>query len=201
MGRVLDACGIAPGQGLLVGGYHGAWLRPQDAAHAPVSRAGLAAIGGTLGAGAIVSLPDDTCPIGEVARVAGWLAGESVGQCGPCRLGLPNTADALAQLATGGGGPSALDEARRTISAVRGRGACAHPDGSARFVLSALSVFTEDLAVHETGRGCGRPVRGVLPLPGETGSALPAAGTPGRSWRSTGPAATGTASARPWHPS
>ena len=174
MGVVLDACGIEPGQGLLVGGYHGAWLRPQDAAHAPLSRAGLAAAGGTFGAGAVLSLPNDTCPIGEVARVAGWLATQSAGQCGPCRLGLPNAADALAQLATAGGGPSALDEARRTISAVRGRGACAHPDGTARFILSALAVFADDLAVHESGRGCGRPVRGLLPLPGETGSALPA---------------------------
>ncbi|MFC1409846.1 NADH-ubiquinone oxidoreductase-F iron-sulfur binding region domain-containing protein [Streptacidiphilus sp. N1-12] len=175
LGQVLDACGIAPGQGLLVGGYHGAWLRPQDAAHAPVSRAGLAAVGGTLGAGAVASLPADTCPLGEVARITAWLAAESAGQCGPCRLGLPDTADALAQLATAGGGPSALDQARRTITAVRGRGACAHPDGTARFVLSALEVFAEDLAVHESGRGCGRPVRGVLPLPGDAASALPAA--------------------------
>ena len=178
LGRVLDACGIRPGQGLLVGGYHGAWLRPEDAAHVPVSRAGLAAVGGTLGAGAVVSLPRDTCPIGEVARIAGWLAGESAGQCGPCRLGLPDTADALAQLATAGGGPSALDQARRTVAAVRGRGACAHPDGTARFVLSALAVFADDLAVHESGRGCGRPVRGVLPLPGDEASALPSATEP-----------------------
>ncbi|MEZ0091586.1 NADH-ubiquinone oxidoreductase-F iron-sulfur binding region domain-containing protein [Streptacidiphilus sp. EB129] len=174
LGVVLDACGVEPGQGLLVGGYHGAWIRPQDAAHAALSRAGLAAVGGTLGAGAVVSLPTDTCPIGEVARVTAWLAAESTGQCGPCRLGLPNTADALAQLALRGGGPSALDEARRTVSAVRGRGACAHPDGTARFVLSALAVFADDLAAHESGRGCGRPVRGLLPLPGDTGSALPA---------------------------
>lgn len=174
LGRVLDACAVPPGQGLLVGGYHGAWLRPEDAAHAPLSRAGLAEVGGTLGAGAIVSLPGDTCPIGEVARITAWLAAESAGQCGPCRSGLPEAADALAQLATAGGGPSALDQARRTITWARGRGACAHPDGTARFVLSALTVFADDLAEHESGRGCGRPVRGVLPLPGETASALPA---------------------------
>jgi NADH:ubiquinone oxidoreductase subunit F (NADH-binding)/ferredoxin len=161
LGVVLEACGTPPGQGLLVGGYHGAWLRAEDAARTAVSRSGLAAAGGTLGAGAVVPLPADTCPIGEVARVAAWLAAQSTGQCGPCRLGLPNAADALAQLAAGGGGPSALDQARR------------HPDGTARFVLSALTVFAEDLAVHETGRGCGRPVRGLLPLPGETASALP----------------------------
>jgi ferredoxin len=48
---------------------------------------------------------------------------------------------------------------------VAGRGACSHPDGSTRFVLSALEVFTEDLAAHVFHSSCGRPVRGILPLP------------------------------------
>jgi ferredoxin len=34
-----------------------------------------------------------------------------------------------------------------------------------RFVLSALDVFTEDLAAHVFHSSCGRPVRGALPLP------------------------------------
>ena len=32
-------------------------------------------------------------------------------------------------------------------------------------MLSALDVFTEDLAAHVFHSACGRPVRGVLPLP------------------------------------
>jgi ferredoxin len=32
-------------------------------------------------------------------------------------------------------------------------------------VLSALEVFTEDLAAHVFHSTCGRPVRGILPLP------------------------------------
>ncbi|MEU0965286.1 oxidoreductase, partial [Streptomyces sp. NPDC005917] len=79
LGPLLDACGLEPGAGVLVGGYHGAWLRPEDAIGAPLSRAGLAGLGGTLGAGAIVTLPHDTCPLGETAQVAAWLAAESAG--------------------------------------------------------------------------------------------------------------------------
>src|SRR6202011_5760185 len=63
------------------------------------------------------------------------------------------------------GGIEALDVARRSAAAVAGRGACSHPDGMTRFVLSALEVFTEDLAAHVFHSSCGRPVRGVLPLP------------------------------------
>jgi ferredoxin len=32
-------------------------------------------------------------------------------------------------------------------------------------ILSALEVFTEDLAAHVFHSSCGRPVRGILPLP------------------------------------
>jgi ferredoxin len=100
-----------------------------------------------------------------VSRIASYLAGESAGQCGPCKLGLPSIARALAALIDGSGGIEALDVARRSAAAVAGRGACSHPDGMTRFVLSALDVFTEDLAAHVFHSSCGRPVRGVLPLP------------------------------------
>src|SRR5215467_6985622 len=125
----------------------------------------LAAVGGTLGSGIVLPLGDGTCPLGEVSRIASYLAGESAGQCGPCKLGLPSIARALAALIDGSGGIEALDIARRSAAQVAGRGACSHPDGVTRFVLSALDVFTEDLAAHVFHSSCGRPVRGVLPLP------------------------------------
>jgi NADH:ubiquinone oxidoreductase subunit F (NADH-binding)/ferredoxin len=174
LGVVLDACEITAGQGVLIGGYHGAWLPPAGAEDIQLCRAGVSVAGGTFGAGAVATLPDDTCPIGEVARVAAWLAGQSAGQCGPCRLGLPDTAAALADLANGEGGARALEEARRIVGSTRGRGACAHPDGSARFVLTALDVFTDDIRQHMRRGGCGRRTVGVLPLPGDRTSAVPA---------------------------
>jgi NADH:ubiquinone oxidoreductase subunit F (NADH-binding)/ferredoxin len=165
LAAVLDICQAAAGDGVLVGGYHGMWLPAATAYAVPVSREGLAAVGGTLGSGIVLPLGDGTCPLGEVSRIASYLAGESAGQCGPCKLGLPSIARALAALIDGSGGIEALDVARRSAAAVAGRGACSHPDGVTRFVLSALDVFTEDLAAHVFHSSCGRPVRGVLPLP------------------------------------
>jgi len=165
LGSVLDLCAVGPAGGVLVGGYHGCWLPEEAAYNVPVSRTGLAEAGGTLGAGVVLALGQDTCPLGEVAQVAAFLAKESSGQCGPCKLGLPGIARSLAALADGSGGAAALDTARRGAAAVRGRGACSHPDGVYRFVLSALDVFTDDLAAHLYRGSCGRPVRGYLPLP------------------------------------
>ena len=165
LGTVLDICQAPAGDGVLVGGYHGMWLPAETAYVVPVSREGLAAVGGTLGSGIVLPLGDGTCPLGEVSRVANYLAGESAGQCGPCKVGLPAIARSLAALVDGSGGIEALDVARRSAAGVAGRGACSHPDGMTRFVLSALDVFTEDLAAHVFHSSCGRPVRGILPLP------------------------------------
>ncbi|MFG2426627.1 NADH-ubiquinone oxidoreductase-F iron-sulfur binding region domain-containing protein [Streptomyces sp. NPDC048590] len=162
---VLQLAGAPPApQGVLTGGYHGNWI-DSDAAHdAMVSRASLAAVGGALGAGAILPIGPETCAIGESLRIANWLAAETAGQCGPCRLGLPAAAGGLSDVMHGGG-PAALEALREVTRAVKGRGACKHPDGSARFLASTLSAFTDDLAAHVLGGGCGRETLGVLPLP------------------------------------
>jgi NADH:ubiquinone oxidoreductase subunit F (NADH-binding)/ferredoxin len=164
--EILRVCGTHPGQGVLVGGFHGKWITAEAAARAEVSRESLTEVGGVLGAGIIIPLGEDTCAIGEATRVVQYLAGQSAGQCGPCRLGLPDVARAIASLADGSGGTAAMNTVRTSASAVRGRGACSHPDGTARFAISALDVFTEDIEAHVLHDGCGRSVRGVLPLPG-----------------------------------
>ncbi|RAY13113.1 NADH-quinone oxidoreductase subunit I [Actinomadura craniellae] len=167
LGAVLERCDVTVGQGLLVGGYHGAWITPAAIPMARVSRAGMEAAGGVLGAGIILALTPGTCPLGEVLRIAEYLSGQSAGQCGPCRMGLPDMVRALAALADGSGG---VEEIRHAAGVGRGRGACAHPDGTARFVLSALDVFAGDIAAHRRGGSCGLPVFGVLPLPVPTGA-------------------------------
>jgi ferredoxin len=164
LGTVLDMCEVPPLSGVLVGGYHGMWLPAEAARDVAVSRRALDEAGGTLGAGVVLPLGEHTCPLGEVARVARYLAKESSGQCGPCKLGLPRLARAISAIADGSGTMEALELARRSAAGVRGRGACSHPDGASRFVLSALDAFTDDLAAHLFRAGCGRPVRGVLPL-------------------------------------
>jgi ferredoxin len=171
LGHILDICGAQQPSGVLVGGYHGMWLIPDAAYNVPLSRSGLSASGGTLGAGIVLVLGQDTCPIGEVARVAGYMAMQSSGQCGPCKLGLPAVARSLAAVAAGAGGVDELEAVRRAAAGVRGRGACAHPDGTANFVASALDVFAGDLSEHLFRGTCGRRTAGVLPLdhaPGDT---------------------------------
>lgn len=164
MAYVLELCGTAPGQGVLVGGYHGKWLDPGSARTAEISRESLESLGARLGAGAVLPLPEDTCPMGEVARVTRWMANETAGQCGPCVRGLPALADVLDE-ALRGGGRTALEMLEARMAGVMKRGACSHPDGTSRFVASALSAFPDEFRDHALGSGCGRRVLGALPLP------------------------------------
>lgn len=147
---------------LLIGGYHGTWTTRRELR---VDRAWLRDQGIGWGAGVVAVLPDDTCPVGEVARVAAWLAGESAGQCGPCTFGLPAIAEDVALLASS----QRVDPSRLSLrlGRVDGRGACHHPTGAVGFVASALTAFAADVRDHLDRRGCGKPVLGVLPLGGE----------------------------------
>ncbi|MFB7057534.1 NADH-ubiquinone oxidoreductase-F iron-sulfur binding region domain-containing protein [Streptomyces vinaceus] len=161
---VLELCGSSPGQGVLVGGYHGKWLTAAAARTALLSRESLSSLKATLGAGAVLPLPEDTCPAGEVARVMRWMADETAGQCGPCVRGLPSLADAVDALVAGGG-RSALEAVEARMRGVLRRGACSHPDGTSAFMASALAVFPDEMRDHALGSGCGRRVLGALPLP------------------------------------
>jgi NADH:ubiquinone oxidoreductase subunit F (NADH-binding) len=157
--------GARPGP-VLVGGYHGTWVDgPGDLT---ICRPALRAAGVPLNAGVIARLPEDTCALAEVIAVADWLAGESAGQCGPCVFGLPSVAASLRELAAG---RDALPALERRLGFLPGRGACAHPDGSAAFVRSALTVLGAEIETHRRHGRCGRPLRGALPVRTEQAAA------------------------------
>lgn len=161
LGILLTAARAAPAAAVVAGGYHGSWLLPFGDIR--VSRAGLAQAGGRLGAGVLYVVDDATCALGELARVARWLAAQSAKQCGPCRFGLPALAEDVTALAAGH--PAALSNAFAHAHAVDGRGACSHPAGAVRFVRSGLHVLPDEIEAHRHG-GCGREVLGRLPITG-----------------------------------
>jgi NADH:ubiquinone oxidoreductase subunit F (NADH-binding) len=129
-----------PLRAALVGGYHGVWL-PAEALAAPMSREGLAPWGATPGAGVVVALGRSESGIAATAKIAAYLAGEGAGQCGPCLNGLPAMATVLGRMAAGDGRPDLPRQVEWLSRVVEGRGACHHPDGTARMIRSALEVF------------------------------------------------------------
>jgi NADH:ubiquinone oxidoreductase subunit F (NADH-binding) len=122
-------------------------------------------VGARVGAGVLVTLPPDRCGLAETARTVRYLALESAGQCGPCLNGLPRIAAALAELAGARPRRQARADVERWAGLVTGRGACHHPDGTARFVRSALITFAAELDRHERGRCSAAISKPFLPIP------------------------------------
>jgi len=127
---------------ILVGGYFGRWLDPQEAWPVPLTH------GQGLGCGVIGVLPASRCPVCDVAGIMRYLASESSAQCGPCFFGLRALADACTRIAADSPRPDDLTNLHRWAGDVRGRGACKHPDGAVIFLASALQVFAREFASH-----------------------------------------------------
>lgn len=135
-------------QPLLLGGYHGTWLRPAQLRGLAVSRKDIAAAGASLGAGVLLPLAEGWCPLVRTAELVDYLAGQSAGRCGPCLNGLPAMAAAVRSLVHHGGPVGRVEE---LCGLVTRRGACAHPDGTARLVASMLARFPDEVDTHTLG--------------------------------------------------
>jgi NADH:ubiquinone oxidoreductase subunit F (NADH-binding) len=153
-------------QAILIGGYHGTWLPINTIGTLTLDNKALNTRGAAVGAGVIAALPADRCGLAEAARVARYLAAESAGQCGPCLNGLPRIAAALAELAGRGHRKQTRADVERWSGLVTGRGACHHPDGSVRFVRSALTTFAPEIARHAKGQCASTNRAPFLPVPG-----------------------------------
>jgi NADH:ubiquinone oxidoreductase subunit F (NADH-binding) len=165
---LIDAAGgnTAAVRAGLLGGYAGTWISGERLRDIALSNEQLAPHGASLGAGIVLLLSEDACPVTETARVARWLADQSAGQCGPCVHGLDSIAATVEDIADGASQSEAKQRILRLASLTRRRGACSHPDGAVRFILTALEVFAaefDDHAQHGPCDACRH--EGELPLP------------------------------------
>ena len=158
LGEAINRAGGPTGslQAVLIGGYHGAWV-PWNAEtiHLPLDRSALAPYDAAPGAGVLVALDADRCGLDAAAGIARYLAGQSAGQCGPCRNGLPTIADHLTELAARRHPGEAAREIARICGSVQGRGACHHPDGTIGMVRSAMRTFGREIDLHLHGQCAG----------------------------------------------
>jgi NADH:ubiquinone oxidoreductase subunit F (NADH-binding) len=160
---------IGPDSAVLIGGYHGTWLPGSEASRLTLDNRSLAQAQARVGTGIVITLPPDRCGLVETANVVRYLALESAGQCGPCLNGLPRIAAALAEIAGASAGGQrarrqAIADVERWSGLVTGRGACHHPDGTTRFVRSALRTFAAEVDRHQQGRCSAGVTRPFLPV-------------------------------------
>ena len=148
---------VSPIQALLVGGYHGGWIPWTEQTSAlPFTRGELAPFGASPGAGVLIALPVTRCGLQATADITSYLAGQTAGQCGPCRNGLSTLAGHLQTLAYGRANRATVTEIERLCGIVENRGACHHPNGTVRLVASGVRAFGVEINHHLGGRCTGR---------------------------------------------
>jgi NADH:ubiquinone oxidoreductase subunit F (NADH-binding) len=168
LSSLIEAAGgaVAGVQAALLGGYAGTWIGAERLHGVALSNDYLAAHGASLGAGVVLLLSEEACPVAETARASHWMAGQSAGQCGPCVHGLGSLAATVQELAVGVAPATALRSVERLAALVSGRGACGHPDGAVNLMISALQCFEAEFAEHARHGRCERCLRPAeLPLP------------------------------------
>jgi NADH:ubiquinone oxidoreductase subunit F (NADH-binding) len=167
LSELLEVAGLTNRvSGVLVGGYFGTWLTADVVRDVRLSAGHLREYGAALGAGVIVVLGVDACPVAETVRVAAWFAAVSAGQCGPCVNGLDAIAATILQLATGTASPNAWSDLDTWTRDMHRVAACRHQDGAIRFITSALRAFEPELRDHARRGPCDRCAGPpVLPAP------------------------------------
>jgi NADH:ubiquinone oxidoreductase subunit F (NADH-binding) len=171
LSSLIEAAGgiTARARAALFGGYAGAWIDSRLLAGIALSDEHLAVHGASLGAGIVLLLSEEACPVAETVRVARWMAGQSARQCGPCLNGLDALAATVEELMEGTTRGNPTVRLKRLASLTRRRGACAHPDGAVRFILSSYATFNVEFADHARHGACDACLRrGELPVPQDT---------------------------------
>jgi NADH:ubiquinone oxidoreductase subunit F (NADH-binding) len=166
LSELLEHVGAQRGAPLLIGGYFGTWVPASAVGDLRLAGDDLARYGAALGAGVIVVLPADACPVAETVRVTDWFDAQGAGQCGPCVNGLAAMSYTVAAVAAGTATRVDLTDLDRWTRELPGRGACHHPDGASRFLASALRVFAAEFQDHARHGACERcAAEPVLPVP------------------------------------
>jgi NADH:ubiquinone oxidoreductase subunit F (NADH-binding) len=139
---------------VLLGGYFGAWAAFDDVRDEPLDPVTMRERGLGFGCGVVSFSGPDTCGVAATAEIMAYMAGATAAQCGPCVFGLAAIAQAVRRLADGTAPDYDLERIDGWAAQVEGRGACHHPDGAIALLRSALRVFADDFARHQSRRPC-----------------------------------------------
>jgi len=146
-----DAGGLPSGRSLkavIPGGLSAPLLLPGEI-DVPMDFDSLTAAGSMLGSAAVIVIADDTPISAVLERMAAFYAGESCGQCTPCRIGTSWLAQLAGRLAAGGGRPGDAAELERVAGLICGRTLCPLGDAAALPIKALARKFRDEL---EAGR-------------------------------------------------
>lgn len=142
---------MGEGANLLLGGFFGGMIPLEP--DLELEQATVAALGGSLGCGAVRLIEAGECPVQLAADVAAYFGDNNARQCGTCIKTTGGAAAELARLGEPGAFLRARPRLTRWAETLPGAGACALPDGLRVLLRSLLRHYGEELNTHEAS-GC-----------------------------------------------
>ncbi len=101
-----------------------------------------------LGTGAVIVMSEGACMVQTAIRYARFFAGESCGQCPPCKLGTVHISEILEKIESGLGSEEDIKQVEQACEMVKGRGQCFLLTGAAIAVESILQHFRHEFEGH-----------------------------------------------------
>jgi NADH:ubiquinone oxidoreductase subunit F (NADH-binding)/NADH:ubiquinone oxidoreductase subunit E len=140
-----DAGGVTGGlKAVIVGGLSSPILPARRALGLTLDYESCRAAGSSLGSGAVIVI-NDTVPIPDIAlRAAGFFAGESCGQCAPCREGTETIRLLLRRAAAGDGTREDIDKALEICRGIKGANLCPGGDTFASSIEAMVTRFRRE---------------------------------------------------------
>jgi NADH:ubiquinone oxidoreductase subunit F (NADH-binding)/NADH:ubiquinone oxidoreductase subunit E len=135
---------------LLVGGPSGSIL-PTSLMETPLDVQPLQAVGGILGAGGIVALPESQCPVAAVREMVAYNSRESCGKCTPCREGTVRQLKLFEDLQHGRASDDTLGSLEDLNDVLTFGSLCGLGQMAPNPVRALLRHFADDVAAHRGG--------------------------------------------------
>ena len=126
---------------------------PLEKIDTPLDHNSMREAGAALGCGVVRLIPEDSCIVEELVKIADFFAAESCGQCPACRMETNTLAMMIKKVQAGQGGQPILDQFGKILAFNKGKGFCNLIAMPGPPIESALKLFPADFEAHlSTGK-------------------------------------------------
>jgi NADH:ubiquinone oxidoreductase subunit F (NADH-binding)/(2Fe-2S) ferredoxin/Pyruvate/2-oxoacid:ferredoxin oxidoreductase delta subunit len=127
---------------------------PDQFLDSPVDYDELAKLGSIMGSGGMIIMDEDTCMVDTARYFLDFLADESCGKCSPCREGIKQMLEILADICEGRGEESDIELLEELAGVVGDTSLCALGKTAPNPVLSTIRYFRDEYEAHIKEKKC-----------------------------------------------
>jgi NADH-quinone oxidoreductase subunit F len=127
---------------------------PLDKIDTPLDHNSMREAGAALGCGVVKLVPEDSCIVEELVKIADFFAAESCGQCPACRMETSTLAMMIKKVQAGQGGQPIIEQFGKILAFNKGKGFCNLIAMPGPPIESAIKLFPADFQAHLNGGKC-----------------------------------------------